>query len=64
MLNIIEVDIFKAQPDSFDGYIAPRGTEANIQAIWVYRNYFTNNYNASPEEIVILASEDTHYSES
>ncbi|WP_417353146.1 pyridoxal-dependent decarboxylase [Flavobacterium alkalisoli] len=62
VLNIVAVDIFKAQPDSFDGYIAPGGTEANIQAIWVYRNYFINNYNALPEEIVILASEDTHYS--
>ncbi len=23
-----------------DGYVASGGTEANIQAIWIYRNYF------------------------
>lgn len=62
VLNIVAVDIFKAQPDSFDGYIAPGGTEANIQALWVYRNYFINELNASPNEIAIIASEDTHYS--
>jgi hypothetical protein len=33
VLNVLAVDIFKAQPNSFDGYIAPGGTEANIQAI-------------------------------
>lgn len=62
VLNIIATDIFKAQPGSFDGYIAPGGTEANIQALWIYRNYFINEYGARPEEIAILASEDTHYS--
>ena len=24
----------------FDGYVASGGTEANMQAIWVYRNFF------------------------
>ncbi|WP_162126968.1 pyridoxal phosphate-dependent decarboxylase family protein [Flavobacterium phycosphaerae] len=62
VLNVIAVDIFKAAPDSFDGYISPGGTEANIQAIWMFRNYFMNNYDAKSAEIVILASEDTHYS--
>jgi glutamate/tyrosine decarboxylase-like PLP-dependent enzyme len=62
VLNVLAVDIFKAEPDSFDGYIAPGGTEANIQAIWMYRNYFMYECNAKPSEIVIIASEDTHYS--
>lgn len=62
VLNVIAVDIFKAKPDSFDGYIAPGGTEANIQAIWMYRNHFMNHCGAKPSEIAILASEDTHYS--
>ncbi|MGG7033869.1 MAG: pyridoxal phosphate-dependent decarboxylase family protein [Flavobacterium sp.] len=62
VLSVIAVDIFKAEPDSFDGYIAPGGTEANIQAIWMYRNHFMNHYGAKPNEIAILASEDTHYS--
>jgi glutamate/tyrosine decarboxylase-like PLP-dependent enzyme len=62
VLNVLAVDIFKAQPNSFDGYIAPGGTEANIQAIWMYRNYFMYELNAQPSEIVIITSEDTHYS--
>ncbi len=62
VLNVIAVDIFKAEPDSFDGYISPGGTEANIQAIWMFRNYFINNKDAKSDEIVIVASEDTHYS--
>lgn len=62
VLNVLAVDVFKAQPNSFDGYISPGGTEANIQAIWMYRNFFKYNRDASLDEIAILASEDTHYS--
>lgn len=62
VLDVIAVDIFKAEPNSFDGYIAPGGTEANIQALWMYRNYFVNEHKANVDEIAILASEDTHYS--
>ena len=62
VLNVLAVDVFKAKPDSFDGYISPGGTEANIQALWMYRNYFQYQKGASLQEIVILASEDTHYS--
>ena len=40
VLNVLAVDVFKAKPDSFDGYISPGGTEANIQALWMYRNFF------------------------
>lgn len=62
VLNVLAVDIFKATPESFDGYISPGGTEANIQAIWMYRNFFMYKKGAKLDEIVILASEDTHYS--
>ena len=62
VLNVVAVDIFKATPNEFDGYIAPGGTEANIQAIWVFRNEFMHKYDAKLEQIAILASEDTHYS--
>lgn len=62
VLRVIAVDIFKAEPDAFDGYISPGGTEANIQAIWMFRNYYMNNYDAKAGEIAIVASEDTHYS--
>lgn len=62
VLNVLAVDVFKAEPDTFDGYISPGGTEANIQAIWMFRNYFINNFDATINEIAILASIDTHYS--
>lgn len=62
VLNVIAVDIFKATPGSFDGYISPGGTEANIQAFWIFRNHFVNNLHAKLDEIVLVASEDTHYS--
>lgn len=60
VLGVLATDVFKL--DEFDGYIAPGGTEANIQAIWVFRNYFMHNFDAKLSEIVILTSEDTHYS--
>lgn len=61
-LDIIAVDIFKAQKDQYDGYIASGGTEANIQAMWMYRNGYQKKFGARLEEMVIIASEDTHYS--
>lgn len=62
VIQVLAVDIFKAKDDEFDGYIATGGTEANMQALWIYRNLFKNKYNASLDEMVILSSEDTHYS--
>lgn len=62
VLDVIAVSIFKAEPFSYDGYIAPGGTEANLQALWIYRNYFLKEYHAKLDEIAIIASEDTHYS--
>lgn len=62
VLSMIAVDLFKIEEGQFDGYISPGGTEANIQAIWIYRNEFIKKHRAKADEIVILASEDTHYS--
>ncbi len=62
VLDVLAVDVFKANPNEYDGYISPGGTEANIQAIWMYRNFFQYKNHATLAEIVILASEDTHYS--
>ncbi|MCF6167706.1 pyridoxal-dependent decarboxylase [Lutibacter sp.] len=62
VLNVLAVDIFKAKANEYDGYIATGGTEANIQALWIYRNHFKNSFNATLDEMVILSSEDTHYS--
>ncbi|UCE93853.1 MAG: aspartate aminotransferase family protein, partial [Flavobacteriaceae bacterium] len=36
VLRVLAVDFFKMEDEQFDGYIAPGGTEANIQAIWVF----------------------------
>lgn len=61
-LDILAIDIFGAKKNGFDGYIASGGTEANIQALWLYRNYFLKTFGANPTEIAIIASDDTHYS--
>lgn len=62
VLAICAEEILHAKPDSYDGYIASGGTEANLQAIWIYRNYFMRTKGAKLEEIVLVFSEDSHYS--
>ncbi|MCF6350090.1 MAG: pyridoxal-dependent decarboxylase [Flavobacteriaceae bacterium] len=62
VLQVLAVDIFKCKDGNFDGYIATGGTEANIQAMWIYRNLYKREFNAKQEEIVIICSEDSHYS--
>lgn len=62
LIEICAVDILKGEPYQQDGYVASGGTEANMQAIWVYRNYYQKEFNASLDEICILATNDSHYS--
>ncbi len=62
LIEICAVDILGAQPNSIDGYVASGGTEANMQAIWIFRNYFQQEFGASSDEIGILCSSDSHYS--
>lgn len=62
LIEICAVDILKGKPYEQDGYVASGGTEANIQAIWVYRNYYLNEKKAKANEICIICSEDSHYS--
>jgi len=62
LIRLISEDIMKAEPKSIDGYIAPGGTEANIQAMWIYRNYFRAEFKANLTEIAVLFSDDSHYS--
>ncbi|HLN94276.1 MAG TPA: pyridoxal-dependent decarboxylase [Flavobacterium sp.] len=62
VLDMVACDVFHATPHSYDGYVAGGGTEANIQALWMFRNVFRDTYRARPEQIAIFASEDTHYS--
>lgn len=62
LIEICSVDILKGKPNAQDGYVASGGTEANIQAIWVYRNYYMKDLSAKREEVCIVCSEDSHYS--
>jgi tyrosine decarboxylase / aspartate 1-decarboxylase len=62
VIEICASDILKAKSGSCDGYIASGGTEANMQAIWIYRNYFREVHQAQLNEICILCSSDSHYS--
>ena len=61
-LDILAIEVFGSKKNNYNGYIATGGTEANIQAMWMYRNYFMNTFGAVASEIVLVASEDTHYS--
>lgn len=62
LLNMIACDIFKAKENEYDGYVASGGTEANMQAIWVYREYFKKEMGVKQDEIAVVCSQDTHYS--
>lgn len=62
VIELLSVDVFKALPHTCDGYVAAGGTEANIEAAWIYRNYFIEEHNARHNEVAILCSADTHYS--
>ncbi|PKL78346.1 MAG: aspartate aminotransferase family protein [Ignavibacteriae bacterium HGW-Ignavibacteriae-4] len=61
-IKILAEDLLGGGEDEQDGYIASGGTEANIQACWIYRNYFKVERKAKHKEIALLCSEDTHYS--
>ena len=62
MIAICAEDILQGEKDQFDGYVASGGTEANLQAIWIYRNYYQTEKKATSSEIAILCSKDSHYS--
>lgn len=62
LIRICAEDILKGEAFKQDGYVAAGGTEANMQAIWIYRNFFMRENKASVNEICILCTEDSHYS--
>ena len=62
LISLCAEEIFKAKPNQVDGYVATGGTEANLEAMWIYRNYFMQEYQASSSQIGVVFSEDTHYS--
>lgn len=61
LLDICAIDILGAAAGAYDGYVASGGTEANLQAVWVYRNYFRQQHGAKAAEITILCTSDSHY---
>jgi len=62
LISLCAEDILKGEKDGFDGYVASGGTEANIQAIWMYRNLYKHEYGIDSKDVVLLFSEDAHYS--
>lgn len=62
LIEICAVDILQGELGEQDGYVASGGTEANMQAIWIYRNYYMRQFKARVDEIAILCSADSHYS--
>ncbi|WP_291786907.1 pyridoxal-dependent decarboxylase [Cecembia sp.] len=62
LIKLVAEEIFNGNSNEQDGYVATGGTEANIQAMWIYRNYFQKEYSARLGEIALVYSEDSHYS--
>lgn len=62
LIEICAVDILRGNSDDYDGYVASGGTEANMQAIWIYRNFYVREHDAQLDEIAIVCSSDRHYS--
>lgn len=62
LIRLVSEEILRAKPKSVDGYVAPGGTEANLEAMWIYRNYYKKEYLATNEEIGVVFSSDSHYS--
>ena len=62
LIKLCAEEILGGDKDMQDGYVTSGGTEANIQALWIYRNYFVSEYSAKNDEIAIVHSADSHYS--
>ena len=62
LIKLCAEEIYQSIPNQVDGYVATGGTEGNIEAMWIYRNYFMREYQAEVNQIAVLFSEDTHYS--
>jgi hypothetical protein len=62
LIRLVSEEIMHAEEKSIDGYVSPGGTEANIQALWIYRNYYKKQFRAKNHEIGVVFSTDSHYS--
>jgi hypothetical protein len=54
--------IMGGTPDTVDGYFCSGGTEANIQGLWIGRDYLDQFPDPERRGIVVFASELVHYS--
>lgn len=61
LIDVCAVEILRSA-EPCDGYVAAGGTEANLQAVWMHRNYFIEQLGARPDEIALICTEDSHYS--
>ena len=62
LISLCAKEIFGGTDPDYDGYVASGGTEANIQAIWVLKQYYEKAFGASPKDISLVFTEDAHYS--
>lgn len=62
LVKLCAEQIFGGEADQQDGYVASGGTEANIEAMWIYRNYFKSVHKVRSKEIALVYSADSHYS--
>ena len=62
LIRLCAEQILEGNENAQDGYVAPGGTEANMQAVWIYRNYFQREFGAKHHEIALVYSRDSHYS--
>jgi len=62
LIDLCAKEIFEGGEEEFDGYVASGGTEANIQAMWILKNYYIKEFGANANEIALVYSEDAHYS--
>ncbi len=62
LIRLVSEEILRAPDHGVDGYVSPGGTEANLEAMWIYRNYYKQEFQASNEEIGVVFSSDSHYS--
>ncbi len=62
VIRLCAEEIFEGEKGKQDGYIASGGTEANIEAMWIYRNYYREAFEANDKEIAVVYSKDSHYS--
>jgi len=62
LIRLCAKEIMGAHEAGYDGYVASGGTEANLQAVWIYRNLFMETYHSSAQQVGVLYSHDSHYS--